>query len=463
VARALSWVAVVSSVALLASAGAGYALVQHYDGNINRIAGVLGGDEEPPADDGPRTILIVGSDSRDVEGEAFQGEGDEEVTGQRSDVIMLAHLYGGTDVVQLISIPRDSWVGIPAYVGDNGPVAAQEAKINEAFFLGGPRLLVETVEQLSGIGIDHYMQVDFDGFRQIVDDLDGVEVCLSRPARERKSGIDLPAGVSTVRGEQALAFVRQRQGLARGDIDRIERQQRLVAAMVRKMTSRGTLLNPLRLNAVLDTATRSLQVDEGLDLGELRELANRMRTVGPDGVLFTTVPIETPAGRRQGQSVVLLDGPALEQLFTQVAADVAPGSEPPPGAAEEPAEPLVVAPERIRVAVFNGSGVQGLGLRAADDHPEVGFLVRTPETRGAGAAGTVVRHGPERADSARTVAAALPGATIELDTELGGVVEVVVGSAYDGAQAVTVTGPSQAPPPGMPAEPTTATADPCGV
>jgi hypothetical protein len=115
------------------------------------------------------------------------------------------------------------------------------------------------------------------------------------------------------------------------------------------------------------------------------------------------------------------------------------------------------------VAVFNASGVQGTGLRAADDLEEIGFLVATPETRGTGAVGTVVRHGPDRADSARTVAAALPGAVVELDPQLGGVVEVVVGSSYDGAQPVTVAGPAGAPTPGTPPEPTTATADPCGV
>jgi LCP family protein required for cell wall assembly len=461
IARALSWVAVVTSGSVLASAGVGYALVQRYDGNINRITGVLGDDEaEAQVDNGPRTILIVGSDSRDVEGEAFQGKGDEAVTGQRSDVVMLAHLYGGSDAVELVSIPRDSWVEIPAHTdAESGePVAATEGKINNAFFQGGPALLVSTVERLSGLSIDHYLQVDFDGFRAIIDELDGVDVCLSKPAREPKSGIDLPAGVSTVRGEQALAFVRQRQGLARGDIDRIERQQRLLAAMVRKVTSRGTLLNPLRLNGVLDIATSSLQVDEGLTFAELRELAFRMRTVGPDRVVFTTIPIETSNGVRRGQSVVLIDEAGAQQLFGRIDRDVAPGEDVPP--AEAPQVPLTVAPERIRVQVFNGSDVPGKGTQAAADLEKLGFLVGEPSNRSEGAGQTVVRHGPDRVDSARTVAAAIPGAVVELDPALGGVVEVIAGSAYDGAQPVTVTGPVQAAPP---VESTTAEADPCGV
>lgn len=461
----LSWIAVVTSVAVLGTAGAGWVLVNRYDGNINRITGVLGDDAVAPTDDGPRNVLIVGSDSRDVEGEAFQGVGDEEVTGQRSDVIMLAHLYGGESrQMQLVSIPRDSWVPIPAYTdpatGETSP--AHEAKINSAFFVGGPALLVSTVEQLSGLSIDHYMQVDFDGFRAIIDEVDGVEVCLSKPAKEVQSGIDLPAGRSVVMGDQALAFVRQRTGLAQGDIDRIQRQQRLIGALVRKTLSRNVLLNPLKLNGVLEIATNSLQVDEGLTFGQLRELALRFRSISADSVTFTTVPISDSAGRREGQSVVLLDEVAAAELFAQIARDVPPGAEAPPGEAEPPQEPLIVAPDRIRVQVRNGSGIEGTARQASDDLAALGFLVRTPDTADVQGPQTVVRHGPSRADSARTVAAALPGATVELDPALDGVVEVVVGSSYDGVAPVTVSLPEQAAPPSQ-APVLTAEADPCGV
>jgi LCP family protein required for cell wall assembly len=460
----LSWVAVVTSVAVLAAARTGYVLLQRYDGNINRIAGVLGndGDQDLPADDGPRTVLIVGSDSRDVEGQNFQGVGDEEVTGQRSDVIILAHLYGGSDAVQLVSIPRDSWVTIPAHIDPESgeQVPADESKINTAFFAGGPALLVDTVEQLSGLDIDHYMQVDFDGFRTIIDELDGVDVCLSEAVRERKSGIDLPAGVSTVRGEQALAFVRQREGLARSDIDRIERQQRLLGALVNKTLSRGTLANPLRLNGVLESATSALTVDDGLSFGELRNLALRLREFSSGGVLFTTIPVSDINGRREGQSVVLIDEVGAEQLFAAIRRDEAPGSQPPPDG--PPQEPLIVAPDRIELAVVNGSSTSGLGARAADDLAALGFLVGTPDSREGAATGTVVRHGPDRADSARTVAAAVPGATTVLVPDLDGV-ELVVGSSYDGAQPVTVTGSVEDPAPGVEQPPITAAADPCGI
>ena len=151
-----------------------------------------------------------------------------------------------------------------AYVDKDGKsVAARESKLNSAFFEGGPALLIETVEGLTGLSIDRYVQVDFDGFQTIVNRLDGVEVCLAEPAKEKDSGIDLPAGRQTIKGDQALAFVRQRKGLPNGDIDRIRRQQQFIGGIVRKVLSAGTLANPLRLNGVIDAATESLKVDDG--------------------------------------------------------------------------------------------------------------------------------------------------------------------------------------------------------
>jgi LCP family protein required for cell wall assembly len=469
IARALSWVAVVLSVTTLALAGAGYAFVQHYDGNINRLDGIFDGRAEPAAASGPRNILIVGSDSREglAPGEDFQGTGAEFVTGQRSDTIILAHLYGDDDAAQLISFPRDSWVPIPEWTdpatGETTP--AHEAKINSAFFLGGPALLVDTVEELSGLRIDHYVQVDFTGFKGMVDALGGVEVCLPQEAREPKSGIDLPAGRSTVEGEQALAFVRQRDGLPRGDIDRIARQQQFMGAIVRKTLSAGTLANPFKLNGFLDAATESLQVDEHLTIGGLRDLALRMRGFDSGGVIFSTVPVADAAGRREGQSVVLLDETAAAALFEGLRRDVPPGKDvPDEQAPAEDAPVLTVAPQDIRVEVYNGAGIRGLAGRVAGDLQDAGFAVVGPPANGdRGGRETVVLHGPGKADSARTVAAAVPGAVTKLDRSLGDVLHVVAGSSYSGALPVAAGQPPPVapPPPATPAEAITAAEDPC--
>ena len=469
-ARILSWIAVLTSFTVLTTASAGYALLNFYDGRLNRIGGLELGDGRPadlPRD--AKNILIVGSDSRgDAKpGEGFQGAGDEFVTGQRADTVILAHLYGDSDKAQLVSFPRDSWVEIPQHVDrDSGKVVeADMAKLNRALELGGPPLLIQTMERLTGLHIDHYMQIDFDGFQTIVNRLDGVEVCLPAPAKEKDSGIDLPAGRSVIKGDQALAFVRQRKGLPNGDIDRIGRQQQFIGAIVRKVLSADTLLNPVKLDGVIRSGIDALQVDRSLDIDQLQELALRLRSFDAGGVIFTTVPVAKVNGFRERQSVVLLDEEQGRALFDAIRRDVPPGTpEGRPDAA--PAEPLIVAPENIRVRVFNGAGVQGLGRRAASDLEEVGFLVvGAPGNRDGAAAETVVLHGPERADSARTVAAAIDGARTRLEPSLAGkAVEVVVGSSYTGAKKVTVTGKPKPRAPGTPgAVPPikTAAQDPC--
>ncbi len=469
-ARVLSVLAVLTSATVLVTAVGGYLLLRQYDGQVERIPRVFPERERPdPAPRDARTILVVGSDSRgDLgEGEGVQGTGEQFVEGQRSDTMILVHLYGDDGRsrdggrAQLISLPRDSWVTIPAHDDPTtgAPVPAAEAKLNAAFLQGGPALLVRTVEALSGLRIDHYAQVDFDGFVAMVDALDGVEVCLSTPAKDEVSGADLRAGRQTVRGSQALAFVRQRAGLPRQDIDRIARQQAFIAAIVRKALSTGTLSSPLRLDRVLDVATRSLQVDDRTSVGDLRDLALRFRSASGEGVTFTTLPYADIGGRRDGQSVVLLDQAAVDRLFASVRDDVPPQ----PPATPAPAGPIIVAADDVRVRVLDASGAAALGRRAADELTAAGFQVVEGPTAVTTGATTTVRHGPEKADSARTLVAAVPGARTEPVQGLGTVLDLVVGADYAGANPVPVT---PVPPAGTPAQAPaarTAAEDPCVV
>ncbi len=476
-ARVLSWIAIVTSVSVLGVAGAGYALVRHYDGRIDRIAGVLPGGTNRPAA-APRdaeNFLLVGSDSRgDLKaGVGVQGTGKNFVQGQRADTVILAHLYGGrSQQAQLISFPRDSYVSIPSHVNpvDGKVVPAQMGKLNRSFQIGGPSLLIETVEELSQVRVDHYVQIDFEGFKGMVDKLGGIDVCLPKAAKEKDSGIDLPAGRSHVGGDQALAFVRQRKKLPNGDLDRIARQQQFVGAVIRKVLSAGTLANPLRLNGFLNVATSSLQVDDQLEVSDLRDLALRFRSFNAGGVSFATVPVTSINGSKRNaagllESVVLLDDAKGEQLFQAVRDDVPPGA-PAPTPKASAAAALTVPPARVRVEVLNGAGVAGLGRRAATDLREAGFAVLgTPGNEGTGATTTIVRYGSDRADSARTLAAAVPGSQLQLDPSLtSGKLQLLVGSGYTGARAVTVTGaPTRAasPRPSASAEVKTAAVDPC--
>lgn len=341
-ARLASWVAIGLSLSLIVLVAAGTALLREYDGNITRLPGVIDAQPPPDRDPQPLNVLLVGSDSREglTGAEAFQGTGREFITGERSDVVILAHLSADRQRAELVSIPRDTYVDIPAFqdpdTGEQRP--SRRSRLNTAFNLGGPPLLVDTVQQLTGLQLQHYVQVDFRGFRGLVDRLGGVEICLNEAQEDFRSGIDLPAGRQTVGGEQALAFVRQREGLAGGDVGRIERQQLLLGALVREVLSAGTLLNPRRLNGVLQVVTGSLQVDETLTADRLQQLALSVRGLQPGAVVFTTAPIGDLAARRAGASVVLLDVAASERLFDRLGRDL-PRPAPPPPAAGEPLPP----------------------------------------------------------------------------------------------------------------------------
>ena len=461
--RAVAWTAGITAVLVLLAGVGGYALYQTYDLNTFDIP-ILNDKDAPPLPDGNQNFLLVGSDSREglKEGEGPQGVGENFVTGQRSDTMILVHLSRKRDIAQVISFPRDLYVTIPAHTNEDGEaVPERKNKINSAFEAGGPSLLIDTIQTYTGIRINHYVQVDFNGFKRIVDAVGGVDVCLPRPAKDKLSGIDLPAGNHTLDGETALAYVRQRHGLPRGDIDRVLRQQQFMGAVIRKATS---IRNPLRADRLIRAGISAVTVDAGLDLLGLARFGLEMK---PGNILFSELPVVDTSYNPPGPvgSTVLLDDAGAEEIFRQIREDDPPIK---PATADPVPNNLIVRPGAIRVQVYNGAGTQGLGTRAAGDLAKVGFVVvGTPENRGTGASKTVVRHGPDKADSARTLSAAIPGSVTELDPALGRTLEVVVGSEYRGARAVTVK-PSQSaakPTPGAAPSTNTRTAaeDPCAV
>jgi LCP family protein required for cell wall assembly len=449
--RVLSWIALSMAVLILGVAGVGYLLVRHYNGNISRIS-VFGGRDHAPAA-APRNaenVLIVGSDTRAGDNGVGTG-GSRLAAGQRSDTIILAHLYGKSDHALFVSFPRDSYVEIPAWTDPKTGVThrSRHDKINSAIADGGPALLIATIEKLTDIRVDHYIQVDFVGFKSMVDKLGGVDICLPKDVNDIKSHLTLSAGRHHVNGTTALAFARDRHSFAGQDIDRIKHQQQLIGSMVHKVLSAGTLLNPLKLNGFLNAATSSLQVDENLSFSDMKNIALRVRGFKSGGVLFTTVPIANAAGRINGASVVLLDDTADAQLFDALRRDEAPGTPAPVTAASA----LTVKPGNIRVRVYNGSGVKGLGRQAFNELTQLGYATSgIPTNRGTGATTTTILYGPTRADSAKTLAAAIPGAVPQEEPSLQRTLEVVVGSSYSGAKQVTVTGtPSSPSPTGSPA------------
>lgn len=337
-------------VALIA--GALLLVVRDLEGNVEREQSFGGLEErERPTVEPTRALdlLVLGSDSREDEvGAESQGEGDTLVEGERADTTLLVRLTADRDAAWVVSIPRDSWVALPPCEGEGAePLPAREGQFSSAFLDGGISCVVRTIESLTGVRIDHTVVVDFTGFTEMVNALDGVPVCLDEPFRPNQVELELPPGRHVLRDRDALEYVRARYGVDDGtDLSRIERQKAFMASMVDKALSRQLLVRPDRLVRFLGAATSSLRVDEDLDL---RDLALSMRGIEGERVVFSTVPLDPEpgpefeeGGRLFGR--VAWDEAAAAELFTALNQDrlPLPADEPPaPGAdpAEEPADP----------------------------------------------------------------------------------------------------------------------------
>jgi len=273
----------------------GVLYIRHLNGNINHeqfddadgrpaVVDVAGGR--------PLNVLVMGSDTR--EGANGVGIGGE--TPGLSDTTMLLHMSATRKFAYGISLPRDAMVDRPRCKKDDGTwePAAPASMFNAAYAVGGPSCTVKTVEKLTNIRIDHFLVVDFVGFRAMVDALDGVEICVPEAVNDDVGHISLPAGTYDVTGQQALDYVRVRHdiGAPTGDVGRMKRQQEFVSAMIKKVVSKGTLANPFRLNNFLDAATKSLTADEGVDVQMLANIGNQLKSIGLDKIQFITVPVE---------------------------------------------------------------------------------------------------------------------------------------------------------------------------
>jgi LCP family protein required for cell wall assembly len=243
----------------------------------------------------PLNILLIGSDTR-------QGAGNSDAGGETpglSDTTIVLHLSADRSRAYAVSIPRDSMVQRPTCLTEDGQVTDPGglSMFNAAYAVGGPVCTQRTVEQLTGIRIDHFAVIDFSGFRHMVDALGGVPICVPKTVDDPVSGIHLEAGSYEVGGQQALDYVRIRHEISdNGDIGRMRRQQAFLASMVRTAVSRDVLTDPVGLYRFLDEATRSLTTDPGLgDLPSLLDLARQVQHIGLDRVQFLTVPFEAYA------------------------------------------------------------------------------------------------------------------------------------------------------------------------
>lgn len=320
----LRWAALGASFLVLVSAGAGWWLYKKLDGNITTDTSaaaelkVYEKERPTPVVMDAQNILLIGSDSRAGENSEY---GRDDGGSQRSDTTILLHLAADRKSATAVSLPRDLMAEIPSCrTGDDKETRKRFAQFNSAFELGGTACTIRTVERMTGIRIDHHMVVDFNGFKEMVDAVDGVEICLPKPIDDKDAHLDLPAGRQTLNGEEALGYVRARKTLGDGsDTERMERQQQFLGALVNKMQSNGVLLNPTRLYPVLDAATKSLTTDPGLDsLRDLYDLVRSMRDVPTEQVQFLTVPRQPYRLDRNRDELV---EPDAGELFKQLRED----------------------------------------------------------------------------------------------------------------------------------------------
>lgn len=463
-----------TSVMVLLTSGVGYALFRHFDGNINRmnVFGALGAAPRPAkAPTEALNFLVVGSDTRSGAGDATN-PGDAAVTGARSDTTILVHLSANRDKALLVSLPRDSVVSIPTCTdpATGGVVKAHVGQFNSAFSVGGAPCTISTVEAATDLRIDHYVQVDFAGFKNMVAALGGVPICLPTAVKDTNNTVNLPAGRTVLQGDQALGFVRARYGLGDGsDLGRIERQKQFLASMVNKATSAGVLLRPDRLLSFLGAVTGSITVDQNLSFNDMKDLGLSLRGLDPARVAFVTVPLDASPGRdydRGGKFFgrVKWDAAGSTRLFDSLRNDGAvPGPTSPPTVASD----LTVSPKGIKVEVLNGFGGRSAASDAATALTGVGFTVSSTGNADASTyRQTVVRFGPSKADSARTLAAAIPGSVLQADASLGSTLRVIVGPDFPTTLVTPTIGTAPAATPSaapggsaVPALPTTTAAD----
>ncbi|MDQ3106241.1 MAG: LCP family protein, partial [Actinomycetota bacterium] len=450
----------VALIVVLTATGYGY--VRWKFGQIDTfddLGAVLrkgGGDELPPGE--PINVLVVGSDTREGIDQAGTDNfgGTKEVKGQRSDTIILLRVDPKKEQAAMLSIPRDLFVPIAGTGRSN--------RINTAFEAGQDRL-IQTVTEALGVPIDHYVQVDFNGFRGIVGAVGGVQIYSPARARDTVTGLDIPnPGCVTLDGNQALAYVRSRQyqyfenGKWRtdptGDLGRIQRQQDFVRRVLKKANEKARGLNFPAISRLVDTGVQNVQIDKGFGPGEIASLANRFKSLDPNAVQMLTIP--TVPANVGGASVLRMKQPEAQGVIDSFLAKS------PVVAAGPPSDVPAIPPGNIRVRVLNGSGAEGQAREVGAALGEVGFNVAgLGQAKNFRYVETVLSYGPGQLDKAKVVQSKILGATtLQEDATLRSIdVVVITGGSYGGVSGSSSSAPV-APPPAAPTVTTTPPADP---
>jgi LCP family protein required for cell wall assembly len=461
--KILTWAAGALAVIVVVGTLGVYFVYRHLNANLHQvdISGVLGSqpvDLHPQAEN----ILVLGSDTRIGQGRGYGSSA--ELNTDHSDTLLIVHIAADRKWADIMSIPRDSWVSIPACLMGNGHMSsATTFKINEAFTLGnldgnkttlGVACTVKTVEKDTGIRIDHFVVVNFAGFRDMVNAVGGVPECNTTPINDPKSGLHLKAGHHWLSGWQALGYVRARYTLGDGsDIERIGRQQAFLSALVDRVKTK--LLNPTAIYRFLDAATKSITIDDQLGgIKGLYDLAASLKNLPASQVTFFTLPTYPRSYVDPTDAADVMWTQPEDSLIFQAFRDDVPVTkdmlkhQPPPR----------ISPGTVTLDVLNGSGAGGLEYTVAAVLQQDGFKVqRTGNASSQTVTQTLIKYHDGQQQQASLLAAKVHGAALELVPGTGEIT-LVLGSNYG---STAHTGPGTNPQPASSFAPRTASQNIC--
>ena len=349
------------SIALVAIAAIGAIGLGGLSSKLNRTSVFGGLKNRPESASSAVNYLVVGSDTREgltkEQQRALRVGSTKTAAGKRSDTMLLVHISKKRDKAVIVSIPRDTFALIPSYTNASGKLVSESySKINSSFNWGGAPLLIQTLESMTKLRIDHYVEVNFAGFANMVDALGGIEVCSKVAINDPKSHLVMDAGTHVLNGIEALKYVRTRDFDGMGDLGRMQRQQQFVSAVLRKATSAGVLLNPIKLVNFINSAMSAVSTDENLNKNDLITLAKQMKNLSASKVRTLTVPLKFYNYNAQGVTAAVLWDPVLApELFQRLNNDESIVDAVTPSASPS-ASPSLIDKFKTRTAAENPCG-----------------------------------------------------------------------------------------------------------
>ncbi|MCP3799130.1 LCP family protein [Allokutzneria sp. A3M-2-11 16] len=464
---ALRSVAVAVAALVFAVVGTGWVTKVWVDGQLREVdaldqdsSAILHKDKQY----GAENFLMVGSDTR-ANARAEDGVGNEVISeGARSDTVMIAHVPADRKRVVMVSFPRDLNTQIPDCNSwdpktgktTNKKVPGSKQKLNAAYAIGGPKCLTKLVQNLSGLHINHFVAIDFQGFKAMVDAVKGVEICVSKPMKDAEIGVVIPdAGKQTINGDAALSYVRARkvEGDTTGDYGRIRRQQAFLSSLLRKAMSGQVLTSPSRLSDFASAFAKATY-GENIGVSQLLTLGESLNGLEAGRVTFTTVPTTTTKLENNSFREDLRTE-ATKALFTAIINKAPlPGEKPSSNGSPDPQAGGPVGPpptaKEVPVQVLNGSSKPRLAESTADSLRRAGFQVVNVSGAGEQVQRTVIRYSAERALHAKVLQDVVSGAVLEEVPNMGGAVRLLLGPEFEWKSSGGGQKPSQSTAPTPP-------------